>query len=296
AKLAAGRGGFFAEAGDAVATAQLQLQVTDPVTSWRVIEARSAELLALLAPLDPALIAHGGGPLELERGAVFEDELIVHLHIATADAMGANVANTFAEALAPHLEGLTGGAVIGRILTNAFPRRLTRVRADFDVASLAHGDFSGAQMADRILRLARWAERDPLRAVTHNKGILNGLLAVTAATANDTRAVAMAAAAHACGPDGLRSLSRWTRSGDGLTLSSELSLPLPLGTVGGLTVAHPLVRHVLEAIGLTSAARLCETTAACGLANHLAALRALAGEGIQAGHMALHRRKAGTDQ
>ncbi len=292
AKLAAGRGGFFAQAGDAIATAQLQLQVTDPVTSWRVIEAHSAELLSLLAPLDPALIAHGGGPLELERGAVFEDELIVHLHIATADAMGANVANTFAEALAPHLEGLTGGAVIGRILTNAFPRRLTRVRADFDVADLSQGGFSGDRMADRILRLARWAGHDPLRAVTHNKGILNGLLAVTAATANDTRAVAMAAAAHACGPDGLRSLSRWTRSADGLTLTGELALPLPLGTVGGLTVAHPLVRLALVSMGLTSSARLCETAAACGLANHFAALRALAGEGIQAGHMALHRRKA----
>jgi hydroxymethylglutaryl-CoA reductase len=291
AKLAAEHGGFLADAGDAIATAQLQLQVADPGAAWTLIEARATELIAHLAPLDPALVAHGGGPLQLERGTVFEDELIVHLHLRTADAMGANIANTFAEALAPHLERLTGGEVIGRILTNAFPRRLTRVRADFSVETLAHGGFTGAQIADRMLRLVRWAGRDPLRAVTHDKGILNGVLAVTQATANDTRAVAMAAAAHACGPGGLRPLSRFFLSEDGTILTGELAMPLPLGTVGGLTVAHPLVRRMLLVLGLTRADRLCETAAACGLANHVAALRALAGEGIQAGHMALHRRK-----
>jgi len=291
AKLAALRGGFLAEAGEAIATAQLQLVVPDPDTAWKTIEARTAELLSLLAPLDPALVAHGGGPFELERGAVFEDELIVLLHLRTADAMGANAANTFAEAAAPWLQQVTGGAVIGRILTNAYPRRLTRVRAEFPVEALAHGGFTGEQTADRMLRLAAWAGRDPLRAVTHNKGILNGVLAVTQATANDTRAVAMAAAAHACCPGGLRALSRWSRSDEGRCLSCELALPLPLGTVGGLTVSHPLVRHVLSSLGLTSSARLCETAAACGLANHVAALRALATEGIQAGHMALHQRK-----
>lgn len=291
ARLAAACGGFSCEAGEAVATAQVQLVVADPAAAWATIEARADELLAELAPLDPALVSHGGGPERLERGAVFEDELIVHLHVRTADAMGANAANTFAEALAPRLETLTGGAIIGRILTNAYPQRLTRAAAELPVDALAHGGLSGEAVADRMLRLARWAERDPLRAVTHDKGILNGILAVTLATANDTRAVAMAAAAHACGPGGLRPLTTWSRDADGGRLRCELALPLPLGTVGGLTVAHPLVRRVLEALDLTSAARLCETAAACGLANHVAALRALAGEGIQAGHMALHARK-----
>ncbi len=291
AKLAAACGGFTCEAGEAVATAQLQLVTGNPAAAWAVIEAHADALVAGLLPLDPVLAAHGGGPFLLERGAVFEDELIVHLHLRTVDAMGANAANTHAEALAPRLEALTGGTVVGRILTNACPRRLTRATAELPVAALAHGGLSGEAVADRMLRLARWAERDPLRAVTHDKGILNGVLAVALATANDTRAVAMAAAAHACGPAGLRPLTVWSRSGDGLRLRCELALPLPLGTVGGLTAAHPLVRRVLAALDLTSAARLCETAAACGLANHLAALRALAGEGIQAGHMALHARK-----
>lgn len=291
ALLASACGGFRCEAGEAVATAQLQLVTGDPAAAWAIIEAHADRLVKELAPLDPVLAAHGGGPFQIERGAVFEDELIIHLQVRTADAMGANAANTHAEALAPRLEALTGGTVIGRILTNAYPRRLTRATAELPVDALTHGGLPGEAIAERMLRLARWAGRDPLRAVTHDKGILNGVLAVTLATANDTRAVAMAAAAHACGPEGLRPLSAWSRTGDGLRLRCELALPLPLGTVGGLTVAHPLVRRVLEALDLTSAARLCETAAACGLANHLAALRALAGEGIQAGHMALHARK-----
>jgi len=291
AKLAAACGGFTCEAGEAVATAQLQLVTGDPASAWAAIEARADELVAELLPLDPVLAAHGGGPFQIERGALFEDELIVHLHVRTADAMGANAANTHAEALAPRLEALTGGTVVGRILTNASPRRLTRASAELPVAALAHGGLPGEAVADRMLRLARWAGRDPLRAVTHDKGILNGVLAVALATANDTRAVAMAVAAHACGPAGLRPLTAWSRSADGLRLRCELALPLPLGTVGGLTAAHPVVRHVLTALDLTSAARLCEVAAACGLANHLAALRALAGEGIQAGHMTLHARK-----
>lgn len=289
AKLAAELGGFTAEAGEPLATAQVQIVTNEPERAWQRVEERMEDLRRLLSGTDPALEAAGGGLHSVERGARFEDEIIVLLHIRTADAMGANVANTFAEKAGGWLESVTGGEVVGRILTNAYPRRLTRVRASFPVRPA--GGFSVPEAARRILRLARWAQRDPLRTATHVKGILNGILAVAQATCNDTRAVAMAAAAAMQSSPLAPSLTRWEASSDGAVLTGELALPLPLGTVGGLTRAHPLVRLLLERLELASASRLCEAAAACGLANHFAALRALATEGIQAGHMRLHRRK-----
>ncbi len=290
ARLAARNGGFTVEAGPAVATAQVQL-VTDPTAAWEQIQKHREELLEHLAGLDPELASRGGGPFELEKGNCAEDELVLLIHIHTVDAMGANIANTLAEAAGTFLETLTGGEVIGRIVTNAYPKRLTRATAGFAVADLARAGRTGADVARRMLRLADWAQRDLLRAATHNKGILNGILAVCQATANDTRAVAAGAFSHACGPSGMRPLSSWRLLGDGSRLEGTLELPLPLGSVGGLTVKHPLVRQLLSACRIHTAARLCETTAACGLANHFAALWALASEGIQTGHMALHHRK-----
>lgn len=291
AKLAAIRGGFEVISSLPLTTAQIQLVTQHPEQAWAQLEKRMDELRQILSGLDPRLEEAGGGLHEVKRGAVFEDELIILLHIHTADAMGANIANTFAETAGRWIENATGGTVVGRILTNAYPGRITRARAAFPVESLAAGGFSGPETAQRILRLARWAQRDPLRTVTHVKGILNGVMAVALATCNDTRAVAMAAAAAMQSSPHAPALSRWELSDDGTVLAGELAMPLPLGTVGGLTRAHPLVRLLLERLDLTSAPRLCEAAAACGLANHFAALRALATEGIQAGHMRLHRRK-----
>lgn len=296
AKLASIQGGFEVDTPLPLTTAQIQWVVLEPQQAWEHLQSRLEELRTLLTGLDPQLEAAGGGLHTIECKDVFEDELIVLLHIHTADAMGANIANTFAETAGRWIEQNMGGTVIGRILTNAYPQRITHAKASFFVESLSVGGFSGPETAQRMLRLARWAQRDPLRTVTHVKGILNGIMAVAQATCNDTRAVAMATAAAMQFSPYAPSLSHWELSVDGSVLTGQIALPIPLGTIGGLTRAHPLVRLLLERLELTSANRLCQAAAACGLANHFAALRALATEGIQAGHMRLHRRKEKTSE
>jgi hydroxymethylglutaryl-CoA reductase len=225
--------------------------------------------------------------------------LVVHLIYDCRDAMGANMVNTACEALAPLVEELTGGRVNLRILSNLADRRLARARCVVPVKELATPDLPGELVARRILEACALAAVDPYRAATHNKGIMNGVDAVVLATGNDWRAIEAGAHAYAA-RDGYRSLSTWSfsagdlASGVGPALVGSLELPLAVGTVGGATRVHPLARFALQLMGVRTARELAEIIAAVGLAQNLAAIRALATEGIQRGHMALHARQVAT--
>jgi hydroxymethylglutaryl-CoA reductase len=216
--------------------------------------------------------------------------LIVHLIYDTRDAMGANAVNTAAERLAPRLEELTGGRVHLRILSNLADRRLAASRCRIPASTLAFGDFTGERVRDGIVEAWAFAEADPYRAATHNKGIMNGVDAVVIATGNDWRAIEAGAHAFAARSGRYTSLSRWSVGSDG-ALEGELEMPMAVGTVGGATRVHPAARAALELMGVRSARELAEIIVSVGLAQNLAALRALATEGIQRGHMGLHARQ-----
>ncbi len=266
----------------------------------RVLEARRA-LLEEANALDPRLVEVGGGAQDLEVrilppegdddpvGTMF----VVHLLVDVRDAMGANAVNTMAEQLAPRLEELTGGRVRLRILSNLADRRLVTARARVPVDLLASNGASGTgpDVALGIQEASVFAERDPYRAATHNKGIMNGIDGVLIALGQDWRAVESGAHAYAARSGRYRALSSWRARGD--VLHGELELPLAVGTVGGIVDSHPAVRAGLAILGIKTAAELASIAAAVGLAQNLAALRALATEGIQRGHMRLHVRKVG---
>lgn len=211
--------------------------------------------------------------------------VVLHLVVDVRDAMGANAVNTMAEAVAPRAAAIAGGRSLLRILTNKADLRLTRVRAVFDAETLG-----GPAVVDDMVAAADFALVDPYRAATHNKGIMNGVTAVVLATGNDTRAVEAGAHSHAVGADGrYASLSRFEKDGDG-NLAGSLELPMPVGLVGGATKVHPVARANLAVTGVRTAAELAGLVLAVGLAQNAAALRALATEGIQRGHMSLHAR------
>jgi hydroxymethylglutaryl-CoA reductase len=211
--------------------------------------------------------------------------VIVHLHVDVRDAMGANAVNTMAEATAPRIAEIAQGRSLLRILTNKADQRLTRARAVFDAELLG-----GEEIVDNIVRAAAFAVADPYRAATHNKGIMNGISAVVLVTGNDTRAVESGCHSHAArGPAGYQALSRFEKNADG-NLVGTLEVPMPVGLVGGATRAHPVAQAALKILGVETATELAEVIVAIGLAQNLAACRALAAEGIQRGHMGLHAR------
>ena len=216
--------------------------------------------------------------------------LVVHLVYDVRDVMGANAVNTAVEALAPRIEALTGGRVHLRILSNLADRRLARARCMVPLTALEFGDFGAEQVRDGILAAWAFAAADPYRAATHNKGIMNGIDAVVMATANDWRAIEAGAHAYAARTGRYTSLSTWSKDADG-NLLGELELPMAVGTVGGATRVHPAARAALKLMGVKTARDLAEIITAVGLAQNLAALRALATEGIQRGHMSLHARQ-----
>jgi hydroxymethylglutaryl-CoA reductase len=216
--------------------------------------------------------------------------LIVHLIYDTRDAMGANAANTAAERLAPRVETLTGGRVHLRILSNLADRRLARAHCRIPSRALAFGDYSGERARDGIVEAWAFAAVDPYRAATHNKGIMNGVDAVVIATGNDWRAIEAGAHAYAARSGRYTSLSQWSVGPDG-ALEGRLEMPLAVGIVGGATRVHPTARACLQLIGVATARELAEIIVSVGLAQNLAALRALATEGIQRGHMGLHARQ-----
>lgn len=297
-------GGFDAEHVDALMTTQIQLyQVPDPVAAvHRLLEA-SEELLALGAEAVPNLIRRGGGPRQLEVRDLGHDCLVVHVHVDCKDAMGANLVNSIAEAIGPRASELAGASLGLRILTNLCDRRRVRVRCRVHASDLTMSQrtadswgpdsgFTGTAVIDGIVQASRFAELDPYRAVTHNKGIMNGVDAVVLATGNDFRAVEAGAHGYAARDGHYRPLATWRRDGDDLL--GELDLPLALGTVGGTLRVHPAARLALRLTGTATAEELAQLAGAAGLASNLAALRALATEGIQRGHMSLHARSVAT--
>ena len=285
-------GGFIAEADDPIMTAQIEVMgVDDPAAAKLRLEASAPELLALAHATLPRLADRGGGARTLEV-RTFPGRVILHVHIDCRNAMGANLVNTVAEALAERVARLAGGRSGLRILTNLADRRCVRVSARVPVRALATGGLDGAAVRDGIVAASRFAEDDPYRAATHNKGIMNGVDAVVIATGNDWRGVEAGAHAFAAVSGRYRPLATW-RVGDGAEagdLVGQLEMPMAVGTVGGTLQAHAGARLAQRLLGVTSATTLGMIVGAAGLASNLAALRALATDGIQRGHMALHRR------
>lgn len=292
AKLVGEGGGFCVEADPPVLTAQVQLlDVADVPAAVRAVDARAKALAAEVDALIPSMVARGGGARGVEARAVAPGMVVVHLHVDCRDAMGANTVNLVAEALAPKLEAVTGGRAGLKILTNLSDRRKVTVTCRVPAAALASDGFpDGGVVRDRIVEAQRFAEVDEYRAVTHNKGVMNGVDAVLVAFGNDWRAVE--AGAHAWASRGGRygPLTRWWVDEAG-ALCGELTLPLATSIVGGAARTHPGVKLALALSGVESAVDLAALAAAAGLASNLSALKALATEGITRGHMALHARR-----
>ena len=295
AKLARAGGGFSAEADPAVMIGQVQLcgfASPDAAASARdALLARKAEILAAADALNPSMRARGGGTVGLEaRLLPVSDEmhLVVHVLVDTQDAMGANLINTVCEGVAPLLVEITGARVGLRILSNLADRRLARASCRIPLETLADFGLSGAEVAHGIAAASRFADADPYRACTHNKGVMNGVDAVALATGNDWRAIEAGAHAYAARGGRYQPLSRWHVE-DG-HLVGKCELPIQIGTVGGALKANPLLATVMRILGDPPARKLAGIMAAAGLAQNLAAVRALGTVGIQKGHMALHAR------
>jgi len=295
ARLARSGGGFTAHATAPEMIGQMQiLDVAEPASARLAILEKRGELLQMAGEIDPVLNKLGGGPRDIEV-RIFEQSpvgpfLVLHLIYDVRDAMGANAVNTAMERLAPRIEQITGGRVHLRILSNLAVRRLARARCTIRLDALAFGEFSAERVRDGIIAAWAFAAVDPFRAATHNKGIMNGIDAVVIATGNDWRAVEAGAHAYAARNGTYTSLSTWGKDREG-NLTGTLELPLAVGTVGGATRVHPAARAAIKLMGVRSAAELAEIIVSVGLAQNLAALRALATEGIQRGHMGLHARQ-----
>jgi len=295
AKLVRANGGFHAETSPPEMIGQMQvLEVPDLMSASMKLLEKKAELLAEADLIDPVLKKLGGGARDLEVRIIEESPigafLVVHINYDVRDAMGANAVNTACERLAPRIEQITKGRVHLKILSNLADRRLARTHCSLPVKELAFSDFSGESVRDGIIEAWAFAAVDPYRAATHNKGIMNGVDAVVIATGNDWRAVEAGAHAYAARSGKYTSLSSWGRDGDG-NLIGSLEMPMAVGIVGGATKVHPAAKTALKLMGVKTAAELAEIIVSVGLAQNLAALRALATEGIQRGHMSLHARQ-----
>jgi len=295
ARLARAGGGFSASASAPEMIGQLQvLDLADLEAARLKLQAHRNALLKTADQADPILNQIGGGARDLEI-RIIEDSpvgpfLVVHVIMDVRDAMGANAVNTALEQLAPLVEQIIGGRVLLRILTNLADRRLARATCSIPPEALAFDDYSGDTVRDRIIEAWAFAACDPYRAATHNKGIMNGIDAVALATGNDWRALEAGAHAYAARSGRYASLSTWSCAENG-DLQGELEMPLAVGTVGGATRVHPGAKAALRLMGVSSAQELAQVMVSVGLAQNLAALRALATEGIQKGHMALHARQ-----
>jgi hydroxymethylglutaryl-CoA reductase len=295
AKLIRDGGGFQASHTEPLMIGQVQLvNVVAPHQARQRIFEHRDEILALANKQSRSLITLGGGARDLEV-RIFPDSpmgpmLVVHLIVDCRDAMGANAVNSMCEAVAPLLERITEGRAYLRILSNLTDRRLARARAVVPVASLARDGLSGDEVAEGIMWAYAFAAVDPYRATTHNKGILNGIDPVIVATGNDWRAIEAGAHAYASRSGQYTSLTVWERDAEG-NLIGTLEMPLSVGIVGGATRVHPGAQAALKLLNVQSAGQLAEICVCAGLASNLAAMRALATEGIQKGHMGLHARQ-----
>jgi hydroxymethylglutaryl-CoA reductase len=295
AKLARAGGGFIAHTSAPEMIGQMQvLEIPDLASGRSALLEQKAPILAEAAEIDPVLKRLGGGPRDLEVRVIADSPigsfLVVHLIYDVRDAMGANAVNTACERLAPKVEAITGGRVHLRILSNLADRRLAQARCTIPLAELAYGEYTAEEVRQGIIAAWAFAAADPYRAATHNKGIMNGVDAVVIATGNDWRAIEAGAHAYAARDGRYTSLSTWGTDAEG-NLVGALEMPLAVGIVGGATKVHPTARAALKLMGVTTARELAEIIVSVGLAQNLAALRALATEGIQRGHMSLHARQ-----
>lgn len=288
AKMARAKGGFTASATEPRMIGQIQLiGVANAGEAEKKIITSKSAILELANKQDPVLVKFGGGARDLEVRALDTlagKMLVVHLLVDCRDAMGANAVNTMAEAVAPRLERLSGGKALLRIISNLAVHRLARAKAVF-----AKEAIGGEEVVDAILKAYAFAEADEYRCATHNKGIMNGIVAVALATGNDTRALEAGAHAYAALNGKYTPLTRYERNSDG-DLVGEIELPMAAGLVGGATAVHPSAKACVKILGVKTASELAQVMASVGLAQNFAALRALATEGIQRGHMSLHAR------
>jgi hydroxymethylglutaryl-CoA reductase len=288
AKMARVKGGFHVTNTGPVMIAQIQtVEVKDPFRARMDLFLHKDEILAKANDQDPMLVSLGGGAKDLNvkvissiKGPMVIAELIVN----TGDAMGGNAVNTMAEAVAPIVERVTGGKVYLRIISNLADRRLIRVSATFDKEAIG-----GEAAVDGIVYAYAFAEADPYRCSTHNKGIMNGVIAVAIACGQDIRALEAGAHSYATKHGGYKPLSTWEKNQEG-DLVGTLEMPMAVGLVGGAAKTHPAAKAAIKIIGVKTAIELAEVMGAVGLAQNFAALRALASEGIQKGHMKLHAR------
>ena len=298
AKVARAGGGFHAQSTPPVMIGQVQIVgVADPAAARLRILDRKEALLAAANAKDPVLVRFGGGAKDLEvrlLGSARGPMVVVHLLVDARDAGGMNAVNTMCEALAPELAELAGGRAVLRIISNLAVHRLARARARFPAEQLATDAATGPEVVEGILDAYAFAAADPFRCATHNKGIMNGVSSVVLATGNDFRAIESGAhtyAAWLAAADGgvVRPLTTYEKDRNG-DLVGTIELPVPVGLVGGATAVHPTARTLVKVLGVKTSRELGELLASVGLAQNFAALRALATEGIQRGHMSLHAR------
>ena len=286
AKMVRSKGGFLTSSTRPVMIGQIQIVgCVDPEKARSSILSSTEEILRKANEQDPVLVSKGGGAIGLEAKVIqtiVGPMVIAELLVDCGDAMGANAVNTMAEAVAPLVERITGGRVYLRILSNLADKRLAQARVI--VAKEAVG---GPEVVDGIINAYAFAAADPHRCATHNKGVMNGVTAVVLATGNDTRAIEAGAHAYAARSGRYSPLTRWSKDANG-DLVGEIELPMAVGLIGGAIAVHPVAKIAVKILGVKSARELAETIAAVGLGQNLAALRALAAEGIQRGHMRLH--------
>ena len=290
AKIARIQGGFKAEAEQSYSIGQIQVVDVDVQSSIPKVIAASNEIISLANSKSNTLSKMGKGAKEVSCKDIETDSghmLIVELLIDVGDAMGANVTNTMCEAVAPMIEKLTGGKTLLRILSNYSTKRMVRASAIFDKDAIG-----GENVVDNIILAYQFAENDPYRAVTHNKGVMNGVIAVATATGQDNRAIEAAAHAYAAKSGAYRSLTKWAKDANG-NLIGNFELPLSVGIVGGVIQHHPIAKICTKILGISTVQELSCVIAVAGLAQNFAAMYALATEGIQKGHMKLHARKEG---
>ena len=290
AKMVRGGGGFATQSTEPIMTGQIQLFLKEDCQFAAILTEHRAQLIAAANAGQERLVARGGGVCDLGWKFIASlATLIVLVHVNTGDAMGANIVNTICERMAAQLLKLLPCEVGLQILTNLNERRRVRAVCEIPATALTCARFGGAEIIERIVCAYQFASHDPYRAATNNKGIMNGIDAVVIATGNDWRAVEAGAHAYAVRAGTYQPLAVWSRVGKDC-LRGELELPLAVGTVGGVTKLHPAARAALKILGTPSAQELAEIICCAGLGQNLAALRALSGEGIQRGHMSLHRK------
>lgn len=294
AKLARSSGGFEAYSDRPIMRAQIQIMgIQDLQSAKERILKHKSELINAANEKDSTLVSLGGGCEDIEVH-LFEDTpsgpmLIVHLLVDVRDAMGANTVNTMAEYIAPQVEKISQGQVRLRILSNLADKRLATASVKIAARQFETPDYNGNEVIKGILEAASFAAVDPYRAATHNKGIMNGIDPVVVATGNDWRAIEAGAHAYAAITGHYKSLTHWSSPNE-CELVGKITIPMAVGLIGGATKTHPTARAALALLGVKSSMELAQVIAAVGLAQNLAALRALATEGIQRGHMTLHAR------